>query len=137
MGELIKQANVAFLVLAALALEGSLEITWFITLYPYLIAGIWYVLHQLADHYFDLSGESEIFDIETIHKILNGLFENAGVAESVLSNYCKQPCSEERGKSDACSTCEHMRAHEFFRIMNGLGTKLKTRDSFRSGDQNG
>ena len=126
MNELMKQANIAFLVLAALSLEGSLEITMFITMFPYLIVVVWYLVRYLVGPWFGLPND-EVSDDTLIRGLVDGSFNNARAAKSVLRYYCDSVCSQKHGESKHCENCEHMRAREFFESVDSIGAKIRAR----------
>ncbi len=126
MSDYFKQANVAFLILAALSLEKSLEITWFMTLFPYLLIVIWWLLDYLVRPWFGLSSE-DTSDDSMVRGLVDGTFNNARAAKSVLRYYCDSVCSQDYGDSKHCERCEHMRAREFFEAVDSIGAKIRSR----------
>ncbi len=127
----LEQANIAFFMLIAFQVEGTLNITWYVTMTPYAMAALFAIGEWVVIRWLSSSEDEDAIDQGAILHLVNGLFCNAGVAESVIYNYCKVSCSEECGKSEECEACEHMRAHEFFRTVDALGARLRTRERLR------
>ena len=127
----LEQANIAFFMLIAFQVEGTLNITWYVTMTPYAMAALFATGEWVVTRWLSSSEDEDAIDEDVIPHLVSGLFCNAGVAESVISNYCKVSCSEDRGESEECETCEHMRAHEFFQAVDALGAKIRMRDRLR------